>query len=97
MSRDHSKWNYDVIMELLQGPLLNTKRLDEVIRATKFIRRIFSFLHPFNNRFSSILRTRVGLKSSALLTLSAQPQVGPPRVCSPQHHAGQPRGSKVPR
>lgn len=52
-------------MELLQGPLLNPKRLDEVIRATKFIRRIFSFLHPFNNRFSSILRTRVSVGSSA--------------------------------
>lgn len=64
MSRDNNKWNYDVIMELLQGPLLNPKRLDEVIRATKFIRRIFSFLHPFNNRFSSILRTRVGAIST---------------------------------
>jgi hypothetical protein len=59
LSRDHTKWNYDIIMELLQGSLLSPKRLDEVIKATKFIRRLFSFLQPFNNRFSSILRTRV--------------------------------------
>ncbi|TXT05984.1 hypothetical protein VHUM_03745 [Vanrija humicola] len=72
LSRDHTKWNYDVIMDLLQGPLLNPKRLDEVMKATKFIRRLFSFLHPFNNRFSSILRTRPNYKwvrlACALLT-----------------------------
>lgn len=68
LSRDHNKWNYDIIMELLQGPLLNPKRLDEVIKATKFIRRLFSFLHPYNNRFSAILRTRVGGCVFTLLT-----------------------------
>jgi hypothetical protein len=48
-----------MILELIEGPLLNPKRLDEAIRATKFIRRLFSFLHPYNNRFSSIKKTRV--------------------------------------
>lgn len=61
LTRDHTKWNYEIIMDLLQGPLLNPKRLDEVIRVTKFIRRLFSFFHPLNNRFSSVLRTRVSL------------------------------------
>ncbi|BEJ06093.1 hypothetical protein CcaverHIS641_0306150 [Cutaneotrichosporon cavernicola] len=79
LSRDHNKWNYDVIMELLQGPLLNPRRLDEVIRATKFIRRIFSFLHPFNNRFSAILRTRpnhkwVRLGCALLNTMLVNPE-----------------------
>ncbi len=46
-------------MDLVEGPLLNSKRLDEAVKATKFIRRLFSFFHPFNNRFSSIKRTRV--------------------------------------
>ncbi|ORY28003.1 Rapamycin-insensitive companion of mTOR, middle domain-domain-containing protein [Naematelia encephala] len=58
LGRDHTKWNYEVILELIEGPLLNAKRLDEAIKATKFIRRIFSFFHPYNNRFSSIKRTR---------------------------------------
>ncbi|WOO81922.1 Target of rapamycin complex 2 subunit ste20 [Vanrija pseudolonga] len=79
LSRDHTKWNYDVIMDLLQGPLLNPKRLDEVMKATKFIRRLFSFLHPFNNRFSSILRTRpnhkwVRLACALLTTLMVNPE-----------------------
>jgi rapamycin-insensitive companion of mTOR len=59
LGRDHSKWNYEVIVELIEGPLLNPKRLDEAIKATKFVRRLFSFYHPYNNRFSSIKRTRV--------------------------------------
>lgn len=60
-NRDHIKWNYDVILELVEGPLLNPKRLDEAIRAIKFIRRLFSFFHPYNNRFSSIKKTRVSI------------------------------------
>ena len=46
-------------MELIEGPLLNPKRLDEAIKATKFVRRLFSFFHPANHQFSAIKRTRV--------------------------------------
>jgi hypothetical protein len=60
LDRSHVKWNYEVIVELIEGPLLNPKRLDETIKATKFFKRLFSFFHPYNNRFSSIKRTRVG-------------------------------------
>jgi rapamycin-insensitive companion of mTOR len=56
-------------MELIQGPLLNPKRLDEAIRATKFIRRLFSFFHPYNNWFSAIKRTRVNLYRNLVLQL----------------------------
>lgn len=63
LGRDHTKWNYEIIKELLEGPLLNGKRLDEAIRATKFIRRLFSFYHPYNNGFSTIKRTRVSRPS----------------------------------
>ncbi|WVO18166.1 hypothetical protein L204_105869 [Cryptococcus depauperatus] len=58
LHRDHTKWNYEVIMDLVEGPLLNPKRLDEAIRATKFVRRLFSFFHPYNSRFSVVKRTR---------------------------------------
>ncbi|WVQ86186.1 hypothetical protein IAT38_008354 [Cryptococcus sp. DSM 104549] len=58
LHRDHTKWNYEVIMDLVEGALLNPRRLDEAIRATKFIRRLFSFFHPYNNRFSVVKRTR---------------------------------------
>ncbi|KAK1923142.1 Rapamycin-insensitive companion of mTOR, middle domain-containing protein [Papiliotrema laurentii] len=79
LGRDHSKWNYEVIVELIEGPLLNPKRLDEAIKATKFVRRLFSFYHPYNNRFSSIKRTRpnhkwVKLGCSILSTMLANPE-----------------------
>lgn len=70
LGRDHTKWNYDVIVELIEGPLLNPKRLDEAIRATKFIRRLFSFLHPYNNRFSSIKKTRVSCRDPHIANTS---------------------------
>ena len=59
LGRDHTKWNYDIIMDFIEGPLLNPKRLDEAIKATKFLRRLFQFFHPYNNRFSAVKRTRV--------------------------------------
>ncbi|OCF45562.1 sterility protein Ste20 [Kwoniella heveanensis CBS 569] len=58
LHRDHTKWNYDIIVDLVEGPLLNPKRMDEAIKATKFVRRLFSFYHPYNNRFSAVKRTR---------------------------------------
>ncbi|WRT70894.1 uncharacterized protein IL334_007893 [Kwoniella shivajii] len=58
LHREHTKWNYEIIMDLIEGPLLNPKRLDEAIKATKFVRRLFSFFHPYNYRFSDIKRTR---------------------------------------
>ncbi|WVF67846.1 hypothetical protein IAT40_002607 [Kwoniella sp. CBS 6097] len=58
LHRDHTKWNYDIIVDLVEGPLLNPRRMDEAIKATKFVRRLFSFYHPYNNRFSAVKRTR---------------------------------------
>jgi rapamycin-insensitive companion of mTOR len=59
LNRDHTKWNYELVVDLLEGPLMNPKRMDEAIKATKFIRRLLVFFHPHSNRFSSINRTRV--------------------------------------
>lgn len=59
LNRDHTKWNYELVVDLLEGPLMNPKRLDETIKATKFIRRLFAFFHPQNGRFSNIRRSRV--------------------------------------
>ena len=70
MNRDHTKWNYDVIVELVEGPLLNPKRLDEAVKATKFVRRLFSFYHPYNMRFASVKRTRVRCYCSAIMSLA---------------------------
>ena len=59
VTKDNVRWNYDVVFDLLEGPLLNPKRLDEAIRSTKFIKRLLSFYHPFNLRFSNTKKTKV--------------------------------------
>ncbi|KAF5385668.1 hypothetical protein D9757_005476 [Collybiopsis confluens] len=61
-TRDHAKWNFDTLQELIEGPLLNPKRMEEAIKGTKFIRRLMSFFHPFNYRFSSMSRIKVNLR-----------------------------------
>lgn len=48
---DYNKWNYEVIVDFVEGLLLNLKRLDEVIRVIKFVRCLFFFFYLYNNRF----------------------------------------------
>ena len=58
-TKDHTKWSFEILIELLEGPLLNPRRLDEAMRASKFMRRLLSFFHPFNYRFSDVRKTPV--------------------------------------
>ena len=60
--RDHTKWNFDILFALVEGPLRNAKRMEEAIRVTKFMRRLMSFFHPCNNRFSDIKKLPVSQK-----------------------------------
>lgn len=57
-TKDHTKWNFDTLVELLEGPLMNPRRLEEAMRGTKFLRRLLSFFHPFAYRFSSIKKIK---------------------------------------
>ncbi|KAJ3339684.1 hypothetical protein HDU93_007910 [Gonapodya sp. JEL0774] len=52
--KDYTKWNWDAIMELVQGPLYHVKRFEEVLRNTKLIKRLLAFYRPANRQFSSI-------------------------------------------
>ncbi|CAO1616039.1 unnamed protein product [Sympodiomycopsis kandeliae] len=56
-TRDHTKWNLEKLFELVQGPLLNVKRLEEALRLTKLIRRLLSFFHPSEGRFCELPAT----------------------------------------
>ncbi|OAD74296.1 hypothetical protein PHYBLDRAFT_111901, partial [Phycomyces blakesleeanus NRRL 1555(-)] len=53
-TKDYTKWCWDSIIELLQGPLLNPRRLDEAMRGKKFIKRLLAFYRPFKHQFSDI-------------------------------------------
>ena len=58
-TKDLTKWSFEILVELLEGPLLNPRRLDEAMRASKFMRRLLSFFHPFNYRYSDVRKTPV--------------------------------------
>lgn len=57
--KDATKWNLDALFEVIEGPLMNPKRLEEAFRVLKFGKRLLSFFHPFSNRFSSLKITNV--------------------------------------
>lgn len=52
------KWRWDLILNIIEGPLLNAKRLDEAMKATKFIHRLLGFYRPFKYRFSDVKNTK---------------------------------------
>jgi rapamycin-insensitive companion of mTOR len=65
LTKDYTKWNFDTLQELIEGPLLNPKRMEEAIKVSRFIRRLMSFFHPFNHRFSDMARVKVQYSSSS--------------------------------
>jgi len=67
-TKDHTKWNFETLQALIEGPLLNSKRLDEAIRITRFMRRLMAFFHPFSHRFADIKRTKVNTSSRLDIT-----------------------------
>lgn len=78
LTKDSAKWNFEMLQELIEGPLLNPKRLEEAIKVARFMRRLLSFFHPFTHRFSDLPRKQpnvrwVRLGCSLLTTLLASP------------------------
>jgi len=61
-STNPTKWRWEIILRIIEGPLLNGKRLDEAIKASKFIKRIMSFYRPFKYKFAEIRMTRITQK-----------------------------------
>lgn len=57
-SSNYAKWNWEVIMKIIDGPLQSGKRLEEAVRASKFMKRLISFYRPFKYRFSEIKNSR---------------------------------------
>ncbi|KAG0286513.1 hypothetical protein BGZ96_009391 [Linnemannia gamsii] len=51
-TKDDTKWRWDMILEIIQGPMVSPRRLDEAIRGTKFAKRLLAFYRPPNHRYS---------------------------------------------
>ena len=58
VTKDHTKWNLDMLQELIEGPLLNHKRMEEAIKVSRYIRKLMAFFHPFSHRFSDLSKVR---------------------------------------
>lgn len=52
------KWRWDLINDIIEGPLLNPKRLEEVMKASKFLKRLTGFYRPLKYRFSEARNTK---------------------------------------
>ncbi|KAF9580285.1 hypothetical protein BGW38_003131, partial [Lunasporangiospora selenospora] len=52
-TKDVARWKWNLILEIIQGPMLNPRRLDEAIRGTKFTKRLLAFYRPLNQRYSN--------------------------------------------
>lgn len=61
-SKKYLKWRWDILADLLQGPLLNPRKLEEAIKIPKFMKRLIRFYRPFKYRFSCIKRTKPSQK-----------------------------------
>ena len=59
LTKDYQKWNFETLQDLIEGPLLNPKRMEEAIKVSRFIRRLMWFFHPFSHRFSDMRRDSV--------------------------------------
>lgn len=64
VTKDHTKWSVDRLVELVEGPLLNPKRLEEVTKSTKLMRRLLGFFHPLEGRYPYIKKTKVSFHRS---------------------------------
>ncbi|KAG6007181.1 hypothetical protein E4U21_006284 [Claviceps maximensis] len=57
-SSNFAKWNWEVIIKVIVGPLQTGKRLDEAIKASKFMKRLMSFYRPFKYKFAEVKNTK---------------------------------------
>lgn len=53
-----TKWRWDIIQKMIEGPLRNPKRLDEAMKSTKFMHRLLNFYRPFKWRFADVKNTK---------------------------------------
>ncbi|KAK5939771.1 hypothetical protein PMZ80_008153 [Knufia obscura] len=77
---NYTKWNWNLINNLIDGPLTNQKLLEETIRTSKFVKRLVGFYRPFKWRFSVIRNTRPNQRyvrtGCALMRALCQTQLG---------------------
>ncbi|EKM51823.1 uncharacterized protein PHACADRAFT_199326 [Phanerochaete carnosa HHB-10118-sp] len=61
-TKDQTKWNFDVLQDLMEGPFLNPKRMEEAIKVSRYVRKLISFFHPFSRRFSDLAKSKSNIR-----------------------------------
>lgn len=51
-SKEYQKWNFDICLELLEGPLQSNSHLNFAIQKSKFIKSLLHYLKPSSKMFS---------------------------------------------
>lgn len=59
LTKEYAKWNFDALQDLVEGPLLSAKRMEEAIKVSRFVKKLISFYHPFSHRFSDMQKNKV--------------------------------------
>ncbi|KAI7190457.1 hypothetical protein KC363_g4384 [Hortaea werneckii] len=79
-SVNYTKWDWNLINDLIEGPMVHPKRLQEAMITSKFVHRLLGFLRPFKYRFSEAPNTKANQRyvrtACALLRLLLQTQEG---------------------
>lgn len=57
-SVNYQKWDWPLIQDLIDGPMVNPQRLLEAMKNSKFVHRLLGFLRPFKFRFSDAPNTK---------------------------------------
>ncbi|CAN3503285.1 hypothetical protein DICA1_E29690 [Diutina catenulata] len=67
-TKEYGDWNWSAIAKLMDGPLLNPIRFDEVLEKwPKFFKRLMSFYRPFKFRFCNVVRSAKDAKKYCLV------------------------------
>ena len=57
-SPNYQKWKWELINDVIEGPLQNPRRVEEMMKGTKFLKRLIGFYRPFKYRFSDARNTK---------------------------------------
>lgn len=57
-SSNYLKWNWEIVLKLIEGPLTIGKRVEDAAKASKFMKRLMGFYRPFKYRFADVKSTR---------------------------------------
>ena len=72
-AKEYSKWNWEMFLDLLEGPLLNLNRLDDALKNYKFLKKVLAFYKPSGGFFSELKQIKSNIKYTriALVLLGA--------------------------